>query len=211
MSERFTLHGNAMSGPTYKVALMLALSGKSFAYRHVNLRELAQKKPEYLALNRFGQVPTLVDNSDNRRFVQSAVILEVLADRIGTFGGADRWERIEAREWLFWEFDRLAPPIYRSRTIRLGIRQAHDATKEMYTTEGAVALAVLDQHLAGRDWIVGAAPTIADIDIYGVLAYAAAGGFNLADYPSITTFITRLQSLPGFASPETLLPKEDRD
>lgn len=210
MSERFTLHGNFMSGPTYKVGLMLALAGRSFAYRHLNLREGAQKKPEYLALNRFGQVPCLVDNSDGRHFVQSAVILEVLADRLGVLGGADRWERIEAREWMFWEFDRLAPPLYRARTIRLGIRQAHEATLEMYMNEGKLALSFLDQHLTSRDWMVGAAPSIADVDIYGVIAYAADGGFSLADYPALARFVARVQALPGFAPADELLPRADR-
>src|SRR2546421_9366718 len=56
---RFTLHGVWLSGPTYKVGLMLSLSGARFSYEHVNLREGAHKRPEYLAKNRFGQVPCL--------------------------------------------------------------------------------------------------------------------------------------------------------
>ena len=36
-------------------------------------------------------------------------------------------ERFQAREWMYWDFDRLAAPIYRSRGIRLGFRSAPQA------------------------------------------------------------------------------------
>ncbi|TMJ37157.1 MAG: hypothetical protein E6G87_08945, partial [Alphaproteobacteria bacterium] len=54
--ERFTLHGFALSGPTYTVALMLSLCRHPFSYIHVNLREGAHKQPDYLVKNRYGQV-----------------------------------------------------------------------------------------------------------------------------------------------------------
>ena len=42
----------------------------------------------------------------------------------GKFGGATLDERLQAREWLYWDFDRLAAPLYRARVIKLGIRKA---------------------------------------------------------------------------------------
>jgi glutathione S-transferase len=53
--SKMTLHGIWLSGPTYKAGLALSLLGQDFAYKHVNLRAGAHKKPEYLAINRFGQ------------------------------------------------------------------------------------------------------------------------------------------------------------
>lgn len=211
MSNRYTLYGVFLSGPTYKVGLMLSMCGQPFAYRHINLREGQSKTPEYLTINRFGQVPALKDESDGRVFVQSAVILEVLADRLGKFGGADRWERISAREWMFWDFDRFAPPTFRLRGQALGFRNMAPETVEMYRNEVKLAYGMLETHLTGRDFMVGAGPTIADIDIYGVLAYAAAGGIDLGAYPAISAFMTRFEALPGFGSPEAILPKADRD
>src|SRR5207253_8107823 len=54
---RFTLRGIWLSGPIHKVGLMLSLSGAPFSYVHANLRDGEHKQPEYLAKNRFGQVP----------------------------------------------------------------------------------------------------------------------------------------------------------
>jgi glutathione S-transferase len=210
MPARYSLHGSFRSGPTYKVGLMLALAGEPFDYEHVNMREGEHKQPAYLAKQRYGQVPLLVDNENGRHLCQSASILEYLADRIGKFGGASLDERIRAREWMFWDFDRLAPHVYRPRAARTGIRQYDPAVLAQHETEGKAALKVLDDHLAGRSWLVGDAPTIADIDVYGVIVYARDGGYDLDAYPSLSAWKGRVEALPGFASPEQLLPKETR-
>jgi glutathione S-transferase len=210
MPARYTLHGSFRSGPTYKVGLMLALSGEPFDYVHVNMREGEHKQPAYLAKQRFGQVPLLVDNENGRHLCQSAAILEYLADRIGKFGGANLDERLRAREWMFWDFDRLAPHVYRPRAVRAGFRQLDPAIVAQHETEGKAALNVLDDHLAGRSWLVGDAATIADIDVYGVVAYAREGGYDLGASPNLSAWMRRVEALPGFAAPEQLLPTETR-
>ena len=207
MPARYTLHGSFRSGPTYKVALFLSLAGEPLDYVHVNMREGEHKQPAYLAKQRFGQVPLLVDNENGRHLCQSASILEYLADRTGKFGGANLDERIRAREWMFWDFDRLAPHIYRPRAARAGLRQFDSAVLAQHMIDGTAALKVLDDHLAGRDWLVGDGPTIADIDIYGVAAYAADGGYDLGPYSNVSAWIKRIQALPGFAPAEALLPQ----
>jgi glutathione S-transferase len=210
MAARFELHGIWLSGPTYKVGLMLSLCGEPFDYVNVNLRGGEHKSPAFLAKQRFGQVPLLVDRSKGLNLCQSASILEYLAGALGKFGGAGPEEMIAAREWMFWSFDRLAPNIYRSRGIRLGLRAVTFDVAALYMNEGNIALKVLDDHLAGRDWLVGSGPTIADIDVYGVVDYAPAGGFDLGQYKNILAWMKRMQGLKGFAGSGTLLPKESR-
>src|SRR5579883_621536 len=205
MANRFTLHGIWASGPTYKVALMLSLCGEPFDYAHVDLRAGEHKHPEFLKKNRYGQVPCLTEGSAS--FCQSASILQYLAEKLGKFGGKSPEERARIREWMFWDFDRLAPAIYRSRAYRLGFRQADDAVKAMYADEGKVALNVLNTELGGKEWLVGAQPTIADIDVYGVVYYLGEAGFDLAAYPNIAAWKARVEGLPGYGTPEQLLPK----
>jgi glutathione S-transferase len=211
MSARFQLHGVSRSGPSYKVGLMLSLAGEPFDYVHMNLREGEHKQPAYLSKQRFGQVPLLVDTSNGRNLCQSAAIMEYLADTLGKFGGATLEERFQAREWLYWDFDRLAPAIYRLRGIRLGFRQGGPEIVEMYAADGAAALTTLDRHLAGKSWIVGEGVTIADIDIYGVVAYADDAGIDLGQHSNITAWMTRMEALPGFSAPQSLLPQESRE
>jgi glutathione S-transferase len=210
MPARYELHGIWLSGPTYKVGLMLAMCGEPFDYVSVNLRAGEHKSPAFLAMQRYGQVPLLVDKGNGRKLTQSASILEYLAEHLGKFAGDTEEEKIEAREWMFWDFDRLAPNVYRSRAMRIGFRSMPFDTAAMYFNEGNMALKVLDDHLKGRDWLVGKGPTIADIDLYGVIDYTAVGGFNLAQYGNLSAWIQRFKALKGFGLPEQVLPKESR-
>jgi glutathione S-transferase len=210
MPARYELHGIWLSGPAYKVGLMLSLCGEPFDYVHVNMRAGEHKTPAFMEKQRFGQLPLLVDNGNGRKLCQSASILEYLAEMLGKFAGDTVEEKIEAREWMFWEFDRLAANIYRSRGMRLGFRSMPFDMAALYFTEGNAALKVLDDHLAGRDWLVGKGATIADIDLYGVIDYAPAGGFDLAQYKNISAWIARFKALKGFGSPEQILPKESQ-
>ena len=89
--SKLTLYGIWLSGPTYKAGLALSLMGQPFAYKHVDLRAGAHKQPEYLAINRFGQVPALVDG--DLKLCQSGSILLYLADKFGKMGGTTPEER----------------------------------------------------------------------------------------------------------------------
>jgi glutathione S-transferase len=114
---------------------------------------------------------------------------------------------LRAREWIFWDFDRLVPNIYRPRARKLGFRPADPETLQMYINDGRAALAVLDGELGKTPWLAGKDPSIADVDVYGVVRYAPEGDFDLSAYPNVAAWITRLENLPGFRSPEKLLPQ----
>jgi len=210
MAARFTLHGIWASGPTYKIGLYLALAGEPFDYVHVDLRAGEHRRPDFLARQRYGQVPLLVDASNGRHLAQSAAILEYLADVTGRFGGANLDERIAAREWMYWDFDRLARGIYRPRGARAGFMPLAPEVLEHYLGEGRAALGILDAHLAGRDFLVGEGVTIADIDIYGVVAYADQAGHDLSGLPNVTAWMGRIAAMPGHAGPADLLPQASR-
>ena len=210
MAAPYKLHGVWLSGPTYKAGLMLSMTGQKFDYEFINLREGGGKAPEYRAKSRWGQVPCLTVAATGKNLVQSAAILGFLALATGKFAGANADEQQEIREWMLWSADRLAPPVYRSRAAKLGLRAFDAATVEMYATDGKAALGALEDHLKGRNWAVGSAASIADIDLYGVLNYAEAGGFVMAGYPNIAGWMKRFEALPGFGKPEAILPKESK-
>lgn len=206
--QRFTLHGTMMSGPTYTAGLMLSLSRHPFSYIHVNLREGQHKQPDYLVKNRYGQVPALRDGQTF--LVQSAAILEHLADSLHKFDGKTPLEKIRIREWLFWQWDKLSVPLFRLRARNRGFRQFGDEVRTMYDTEAKAALAVIEHELAKADWMVGKKPTIADIGIYAVVRYAPEAMIDLSPYPSVAAWKKRIEALPGFGTPEQILPMESR-
>lgn len=210
MSKRFTLSGMWLSGPTYKVGLMLRLCGQDFAYRAVNLMAGEHKAAAFVAQNRYGQVPVLEDAETGLVLCQSAATLEYLAEGLGRFQGKDAAERARAREWMYWEFDRLAGPIYRTRAQRFGIRAFSQPIMEMYWAEGNAALKTADEALSASEWLAGTTPTIGDIDVYGSIAYAPQAGFDLGAYPAIGAWMKRVEALPGFEPVMKLLPRESR-
>jgi glutathione S-transferase len=211
MAAAFTLHGISVSGPTYKVALYLSLAGVPFDFVLTSPRAEA-KTPDYLAnKNRWGQVPVLVDNASGKTYRQAPSILEFLAEKTKKFRGKSPDDRIAIREWMYWDLDRLAPPLYRLRGQKLGFRQFGQLVAEMYNTEANAALGFLETHLTGQNWLVGKGMTIADIDIYGVLDYAAAGGLDLKAYPKIRGFMKRVQGRQGFGRPADVIPSASRN
>lgn len=61
-----------------------------------------------------------------------------------------------------------------------------------------VVLGRLEQHLAGREWLVGDHPTIADVAIYSYTSSAPEGNVDLSAYPAVNAFLRRIEALPGF-------------
>ena len=199
-----TLYGSPLSGPTYKVALMLALCKTAYEWKPMNLREGDHKKPDFLAINRFGQVPAITDGKTH--LCQSNVILQYLAEKTGQFKGASEQDYWRAMEWQSWEADRLVPGILRPRFF-IRFMKVDPAVMQYFRTQGEAGLAVLDEQLANKEWLVGHAPTIADITCYMPIAYAHEAEYDLGTYKNLSGWKARIEALPGFKSPADLLPQ----
>ena len=197
------------SGPTYTVGLMLSLCRYPFSYIHVNLREGQHKQPDYLVKNRYGQVPALRDGQTY--YVQSAAILEHLAESLGKFDGKTAFEKHRIREWLFWQWDKLALPIFRLRARARGFRQFGDEVRIMYDTEAKAALSVLEHELGKTEWIVGKAPDHRGCRFYCSHCAILPKPISISrPYPNVLAWKKRFEALPGFGTPEQILPMESR-
>lgn len=201
-------YGHFNSMPAAKVRLMLALTGTPFKYRHVDLREGAQRRPEYLAKNRFGQVPVIQHGEVT--LAQSNVILRYLARLLGKFGGANDAQRREVAQWLDFEADLMSSGI---RALRAAVRflNADPAVRQFFRARAERALNTLDTALAGQEFLVGRQPTIADIAVLPHLTVADEAEFDLTPYANVRAWIGRMMKLPGAGHPYDLMPKEDRD
>jgi glutathione S-transferase len=201
------LYGVHPSTPTGKVGLMLAMLGVPYDYRHTDLMVGAHKTPEYAKVNRFQQVPALVDGDET--IVQSAVILQYLAEKYGKFGGKTPAERRRIAEWLAWDLDRLTP-LGHVRFIRKFLNQPEHPALGWLEPRVRGNLEFLDRHLGGTKFVAGPFPTIADISIFAWIAVAEEAGFDAAAFPNIRDWAQRMMGLRGVAHPYAILPKEDR-
>lgn len=207
MDDRITLYGSFTSSSSYKPMLYLALARVPFSFRTVNLKTGAQKLPDYLAINRWGKVPSL--RHRGLTILQSNVILDYLARATGHFEAATEQERWQAREWLSWEADaitNIAKVRHYSR-----FRTVDPAVMAYYRPQAEDALTFVDRSLAGRTWLVGESCTIADIGCWGRMVFMAEGGLDITRWPNLLAWSERLKAMPGFALPYDLIPKKDQE
>jgi glutathione S-transferase len=214
MAESFILYGSPHSQFTYKIALTLRIAGQAFSFRYISFQKGMQRTPEFRALSRWGQVPVLQHGA--AVLVQSGAILEYVADTLGRFGGPDRGARQRIREWLYWDADRLAPPIYGCYGVALGERGLLpikvDPTIAAHHSQGAqAAFAALDEKLSGEGFLAGPELTIADLCCYGETAFARMSGFDLARWPKLAGWAARIEAQPGFKPPLEILPMADAE
>jgi glutathione S-transferase len=212
MAESFILYGSPHSQFTYKIALTLRFAGEAFSFRYISFQKGMQRTPEFRALSRWGQVPVL--EHGDRVLVQSGAILEYLADTLGRFGGPDRSARQRIREWLYWDADRFAPPIYGCYGVALGERGLLpimvDPIVADYHRQGAqAAFASLNAQLGEQAFLAAAELTIADLACYGETAFARMSGFDLAPWPKVAGWAARIEARPGFKPPLEMLPMAD--
>ncbi|MGY8996588.1 MAG: glutathione S-transferase family protein [Alphaproteobacteria bacterium] len=201
----YTLYGHFESGNVYKVALLLALAGKAYDFRHVDIFAGASKSDDFTAMNTFQEIPVLVHGAST--VTQSDVILRYLADDIGRFGGKDDDERRRIQEWMAWTSNKFTNGISQAR---FGARFAgyDPAVITFFQKRAESAFDLVDRHLADREWLVGDSPTIADISAAGYIFLAGEGGLDLTSQRKMLSWVGRLSMLPGWHHPDKM-PRQD--
>src|SRR5438552_15715501 len=84
--DRITLYGSFTSSSSYKPMLYLALARLPFSFSTVNLKYGVQKEPPYLAINRWGVVPSLRHSALS--ILRSTVILVYMERAFRYFKGS---------------------------------------------------------------------------------------------------------------------------
>jgi glutathione S-transferase len=200
----YTLYGFAQSGNAYKPALALALAGADWAPRWVDYFHGETRSAAYRAINVTGEVPVLEHRGAH--VMQSAVILDYLAETLGRFGAADALERREIMRWLFWDNHKLTGYTATYRFMRTFAKDTEPSVTAEFGRRAEAAWAVLNTHLTGRRFVVAERLTIADLSLCGYLFFADEIGVDWAEYPAIRDWLARLSSEPGWAHPYALLP-----
>ncbi len=189
------LYDRDISGNAYKARLLLALLNLPYERVNVDLPGGENRKPEFLRLNPRGQIPVLED--DGRVFWDSTAILVYLARRYG----GEQWlptdpaAMAEVMQWLALAQNEILYGLARARAINLFKRPWN---LEEAQAAGRRALDVLQERLAGHQWLALERPTIADVACFPYAALAPEGGVSLQDYPAVRSWISRVQQLPGY-------------
>lgn len=189
------LYYHPLSGHSHRARLFLSLLGIEHQVIEVDLAAAEHKSAEFLKMNRFGQVPVLVDGDTT--LADSNAILVYLARKHGDAqwlplapaqeAAVQRWLSVAAGEIAF------GPAAARLITV-FGAK---------YNAEELIArahriLKLIDEELAGGAFIVGPHPTIADLALYSYIARAPEGNVDLSFYPNVNAWLRRIEALPRF-------------
>lgn len=163
------------------------------------------KRPEYLALNPNGKVPTL-EVSEDFSIWEADAIMAYLARFAGSDLLPEGEKQIEITRWLSWaaqHFNRAAGSFYFEYIIKpwANLGAANPAAIEEATKQFRAHAAVLDGHMAGRKYLLGDQLTIADFAVAITLPYAKKAHLPLADFPNIVRWHDRLNELPAWREP----------
>jgi glutathione S-transferase len=200
------LYDYAASGNCFKVRLLLALLGEEYERVPVDIFAGDTLTEAYAAINPLRETPVL-ELDGGERLAQSSAILWYLAE--GTpFLPADAFSRAQVVSWLSFEQERIMGGLGNPRFRLLTGRDSAGVEGRLATGRGA--LSVLDAHLAGRSWVVGAAPSIADLGLFPYISVAGDAGVSLSDWPEVSAWLERIRALPGFVDDFVTYPPNAR-
>ena len=203
----YTLHCFLESGNSYKPALMLQLCGCDWKPEWVNFFKGAHRSAEFLAMNEMGEVPVLIDHTENDLVIsQSGVMLYHLAGKTGLFKPDTPQEEREVLRWILFDNHKLTGNLATWRFLHKFMNKPDEPEAQFLKGRTINALKVLNRHLQNNDWLAAGRPTIADISACGYLFWPDHVGLNWADYGGIEAWLNRIKSLENWAAPEDLLP-----
>jgi glutathione S-transferase len=185
----------AVSGNCYKVRLLLTQLGIEFERQELSVFDRSDRPDVLGGLNPALRVPTLVLD-DGRTLGESNAILWYFAD--GTdYVPTDAFQRAQVMQWQFFEQYDHEPNIAVARFWELADLHPPAADLEAKRAGGERALAAMEGHLDGREFLVGDRYTIADISLYAYTHVAPEGGFTLEPYPAVREWLARVAAQPG--------------
>ncbi|MFJ9993539.1 glutathione S-transferase family protein [Pseudomonas putida] len=195
MSNPIKLYHFPKSGHAHRALLMLSLLKLQPEVVFVDLVKGEHKKPEFLGLNVFGQVPVIDDNGTV--IADSNAILVYLAKQYGNGSWLPQDAAGEARvqRWLSIAAGPLAfgPAAARLITVFGAGFNADEVIQRAHNL-----LKVMDAELGKTKYLTGNEPSIADVANYSYIAHAPEGNVSLEAYPNVRAWLARIENLDGF-------------
>jgi GST-like protein len=197
-----SFHYNLSPNPM-KVALALEEMGLPFRPHPVDARKGEQFRPEFLAINPNGKVPAIEDG-ETIVFDSNAILL-YLAEKTGMFLGAPS-QRGELLSWLMFVATGVSPYSGQCVHFRHFAPEPKAYAVQRYQFEAERHYGVLDQHLAGRAFILGPDYTIVDMAMWGWarLAPFVMGEDVWTKFPEVKRWFDTVNARPAAARAEAL-------
>ena len=170
----------------------------------VDFRKGDTKKPEFRKLNPNAKVPLLV--VDGHAIFESTAILIWLGETYGVEKGLypkPGVERAETLKWMLWAnvslLEQGIQRLLRNASPRVPEEERNAKQAESAKAELATLLGILDDALAGREWLVGDHFSFADLAVAGYVPYMHFTGMDLSPWKNVSAWSSRCLSRPAVA------------
>jgi GST-like protein len=191
-----------------KVSILLEECGLPYEPHLVRFDRNDQLSPEFLSLNPNNKIPAILDpeGPDGRPLAlfESGAILIYLAEKSGRCLPGDAARRYEAIQWLMFQMGGIGPMFGQLGFFHkfAGKDYEDKRPRDRYAAESRRLLGVLDQHLAGRAWILGDDYSIADIATFPwvnnlITFYGAGEIVGIGDFPQVTRVLQDFLARPA--------------
>ncbi|UJB30194.1 glutathione S-transferase N-terminal domain-containing protein [Chromobacterium sp. Beijing] len=191
-----------------KASIMLEETGLPYEAHLVSFDSNDQLSPEFLSLNPNNKIPAILDpagpGGKPLALFESGAILLYLAEKSGQLLPADPAARYEAIQWLMFQMGGIGPMFGQVGFFHkfAGKDYEDKRPRDRYVNESRRLLAVLEQRLTGRQWVMGEEYGIADIAIFpwvrNLIGFYEAGELvSIADFPQVTRALDAFLARPA--------------
>ena len=191
-----------------KVSIALEELGLPYEAHLVSFESNDQFSPAFLALNPNNKIPAILDphgpGGQPLALWESGAILVYLAEKTGQLLPADPAQRYQTLQWLMWQMGGVGPMFGQLGFFHkfAGKELEDKRPRDRYVAESKRLLGVLNQHLQGRDWIMGADYSIADIATFpwvrNLVGFYGAGDLVAwGSYPEVERVLNAFLARPA--------------
>jgi glutathione S-transferase len=185
--------------PTRSIRVRWTLQelGVDFESVPINMIAGEHRRPEFLKINPAGKLPVLIDG--DLVLTESVAIVLYLAEKYSDrrLIPSDLGQRAELNKWLMFAATELEQPLWRiSHHTALYPEERRLPAEVILAREDFALMAqVLEEHMKGRQFVVGDTVTVADF----VMAYTLdwANEVHLLDaFPRLQAYMTKMYARP---------------
>jgi glutathione S-transferase len=158
------------------------------------------KADDYLAVNPNGRIPALVDG-DLQLFESMAINLYLAKTYGGALYPATPADEARAWQWSVWGISEIEPLQMQIVVQKLFTPEDKRNPKVIEGAEKSLKrpLKVLDGALAGRDWLVGEAFSVADLNVAAVMHLMGMIRFSYAEHANVQRWADACYARPALA------------
>lgn len=176
--------------------------GLDFEHVPTNFKEKS-KSAEYLRINPNGRIPALQDGDFT--LFESLAINTYLVKKYGANSGLlpkTLEDDARAMQWSLWAMTEVEKPLVTILLNDIGMQPADAATLEKHKKDLQRPFKVLEEHVTGRDYLLGANFSLADLNVASVMTWIRGTKLDMSAYPKLMEWLKRCTSRPAAKPPK---------